>query len=146
MATHDMDFLLELGFEEAGVWVMADGQPLLRLTKHGSETSVLYAFAAAGQVLYIGKSVRSLRNRLYGYQRPGPTQRTNIRNRGNLRQALLQGQIITVLALVAREQIMYRGIAINVAAGLEDVLIDRLRPPWNRVGTCSPRDAEGGDR
>ena len=103
----------------------------------------MYAFAAAGQVLYIGKSVRSLKNRLYGYERPGPTQRTNIRNRENVRQALLQGQAVTVLALVVREQIMYRGLAINLAAGLEDVLIDRLRPPWNRVGTYSPRDDEG---
>ena len=41
MGTHDIEFLLELGFEEAGQWVLADGQPLLRLTKHGSETSVL---------------------------------------------------------------------------------------------------------
>jgi len=129
-----VQFLLDLGFEEAGSWVLTDKLLKCQLTKHASECQILYAFVSQDQVLYIGKSVRSLRSRLYGYEKPGPTQRTNIAGNEKLRQLLGTIPSVRILALVVSEPVVFRGVPLNVAAGLEDPLISRLKPPWNRVG------------
>jgi hypothetical protein len=127
-------FLVDLGFEEVGAWVLTDSLLSCQLTKHASECDILYAFVSQGDVLYIGKSVRTLKSRLYGYQRPGPTQRTNIASNEKLRLLLADVPSVQIFALVVREKPLYRGVPLNVAAGLEDALISRLRPRWNRVG------------
>jgi hypothetical protein len=133
----DVKFVLNLGFEEAGKWVLVDGLLKCELNKHEAETNVLYAFTANDQILYIGKSVRTLTMRMCGYQKPGPTQRTNIVNNEKLKQLLSQVQYVQILAFVAKETVYYRGVPLNVAAGLEDWLIRHLRPPWNRIGVCT---------
>jgi len=70
---------------------------------------------------------------MYGYQNPGETQRTNRANNDNIKKHLAKSTV-GVLALVATDEMFYRGVRINIAAGLEDELIKRLRPLWNRMG------------
>ena len=132
--TDDIQFLLSLGFEEAGEWVLANGQPTFRLRKHGSESNILYAFVAQYRVFYIGKTVRNLKKRMYGYQKPGPTQRTNIVNHEKIKKMIELGHSIKIFTFVPKETVLYRGVSVSLAAGLEDILIARLKPPWNRVG------------
>ena len=127
-----LDFLCGLGFEVSGTWVLEDGKRVCRLSGNQDRQDVLYAFVANGDVLYIGKSVRSLHQRIYGYQNPGPTQSTNIKNGQNITDLLKKGVTVEVYVLVPTEPIMYHGLEVNLAGGLEDQLINRLNPPWNR--------------
>jgi len=126
--------LLDLGFEEAGEWLASGAMLKCSLVRHMEERDILYAFVSQGQVLYIGKSVRTLSQRMYQYQKPGPTQRTNIVNHANIKQVLEQGETIQIFAFAPKEQLHYRGIPVNLAAGLENTLIGSLRPAWNRMG------------
>jgi|tagenome__1003787_1003787.scaffolds.fasta_scaffold20534131_2 hypothetical protein len=126
-------FLHDLGFEEVGNWSLVDGLPCCTIVRHGAESGILYAFISQSTVLYVGKSVRTLARRMYGYQNPGETQRTNRANNDNIKKHLAKSTV-GVLALVATDEMFYRGVRINIAAGLEDELIKRLRPLWNRMG------------
>lgn len=134
MKEDGLQILLDLGFEEAGAWLTSGGVLQCVLTRHAAESSILYAFVSQEQVLYIGKSIRTLRQRMYHYQKPGPTQRTNIVNHANIHDVLVQGGSVQIFAFAPKEQIQYRGVPVNLAAGLEDTLIGRLRPLWNRTG------------
>ena len=131
---NELQVLLDLGFEEAGEWLPTPDGLKCSLSRHTAENNILYAFVSQGQVLYIGKSVRTLGQRMYNYQKPGPSQRTNIVNHANLRQVLGTGTTVLIFAFAPKEQLRYRGILVNLAAGLEDTLIARIRPAWNRVG------------
>lgn len=126
--------LQKLGFEEVGEWVLRDDALQLRLARYGQESGILYAFVAESAVKYIGKSSRTLEQRLYGYSRPGPTQHTNLRIRPAIEELLRQGQRVQILALVQKEEILYRDMPLSLAGGLEDALIARFSPPWNVRG------------
>ncbi len=129
--TSGKDSLYVLGFEEVGEWVFERGALQFSLTQCGHERDLLYAFVVCGEVKYIGKSSRTLEQRLNGYRQPGPTQRTNLRIRPVIEEQLRQGMRVQILALVQREEILYRSVPLSLAGGLEDALIARFNPPWN---------------
>src|SRR5262249_61597601 len=87
-----LHFLIELGCEAVGSWGLTDTLLTCRLTRHGSECEILYAFVLQGEVLSIGKPVQTLKSRLYSYEKPGPTQRTNIASNEKLRSLLSKVQ------------------------------------------------------
>lgn len=127
--------LMRVGFEAGGEWILEGGVMKYRLSKYDKARKILYAFVADGQVFYIGKSVRSLAQRLNGYMKPGPTQSTNIKNHQNIRDVLRQGKEVKILVFApAEDEIVYRGIPLNLAAGLEDSLIAEIQPLWNDAG------------
>lgn len=78
MTDNALQLLVDIGFEEVGTSKLSDNLLACKLNKHGSECEILYAFVSQREVLYIGKSVQTLKSRLYGYEKPGPTQNTNI--------------------------------------------------------------------
>jgi hypothetical protein len=80
--------LTAMGFIECGEWVAAEDQLLSKLLKCADAQNILYAFVVDDVVMYIGKTVQSLRARMQGYRTPGQTQLTNVRNNQNLRNAL----------------------------------------------------------
>lgn len=133
-SSYDVSLLTQLGFEEVGHWHLSNSEPSYELRLHHRAAPVLYAFVIQSQVLYIGKSSRTLNQRLYGYSRPEPTQRTNIRVKQSIGALLADKADIRVFALVQWDEVQYRGVVLNVPAALEDVLITRLRPPWNIQG------------
>lgn len=81
--------------------------------------------------MYLGRSRRSLSKRMYSYKKLGPTQITNTKNNNHIRVAPEAYKSIFIYALVHWEHVEHIGIPINVAAGIEDELIERMRPPWN---------------
>jgi len=95
---------------------------------------ILYAFVVGEEVAYIGKSTRTFKQRMYGYQNPGPSQKTNIKNHDRVVKALDQDETVDVYVFVQEEPVTYKGIPVNLAAGLEDVLIEWLAPSWNSRG------------
>jgi len=128
-----LDRLADLGFEKAGEWLLVASRPSFRLDRHLTARKVLYAFVSGTTVMYVGKSVRSLEQRMTGYQSPGPTQRTNIRVQASITDLLKSGAVLDIWVFVG-EQMKYRGFEVSLAAGLEDAIVEALQPPWNVLG------------
>lgn len=126
-----MNRLLDIGFEMAGHWLIEEGQLKLELFRHSAQQNVLYAFICDGEIMYIGKTTQTLAKRLYGYQRPGPTQATNIRNRLQILDVLAQDRAVEILVLPDSGLMHYGQFHLNLAAALEDSLIKVINPPWN---------------
>ena len=72
-----MNRLLKIGFEFAGHWFLTEDTLTLQLVRHAGQANVLYAFCCDGDIKYVGKTTKSLANRLNGYRKPGPSQSTN---------------------------------------------------------------------
>jgi hypothetical protein len=129
-----LEKLARVGFVRVGRWSLESGKPCYSLDELAGATDVLYAFVSEGQVLYIGKTTKELQSRMYGYQRPGPTQRTNIACNAKLLEMLTSKQTVDIYVFRDLEPKLHAGIPINLAAGLEDGLIREFRPPWNKAG------------
>jgi hypothetical protein len=126
-----MNRLLEIGFQKAGEWVVEGDKLKALLTRHATQTNVLYSFVCDGEVKYIGKTVSPLASRMAGYRTPGKTQTTNIRNNNRIKALLAQGAAVEIYALPDNGLLHYGRFHINLAAGLEDDLIRVIDPEWN---------------
>lgn len=126
-----LERLLEIGFELAGEWFLDDGEPRIELTRYGNAANVLYAFASGAELLYVGRSGRSLRLRMDGYEQGGPLRSTRARNRERIAAMLMLDQPVDLYALPDPGNLHYGSFRVNLAAGLQHSLIDVLRPPWN---------------
>lgn len=152
MRNLNSEILLNMGFEDVGKWVL-NGEyisyaldiPTFALL---DTVNALYAFVCDGEVKYIGKTARSIRRRFFGYCRPGITQQTNKRCHAKIKKALAEGAEIRVLIFAPQHDLRYSEFEINLAAGLEDSLIDKFDPPWNggdrgrRITENAEREAE----
>lgn len=126
-----LDRLLEIGFELAGEWLLDGAEPHIELSRYASAANVLYAFASGGELLYVGRSGRSLRLRMDGYVQGGPPRSTRARNRERVLAMLMMDQPVDLYALADPGNLHYGSFRINLAAGLQHSLIESLRPPWN---------------
>jgi len=126
-----MNRLLDIGFEMAGHWLIEEGQLKLELLRHSMQQNVLYAFICDGEIMYIGKTTQTLAKRLYGYQRPGLTQATNVKNHLQILDLLAQDRAVEILVLPDSGLMHYGQFHLNLAAALEDSLIKVINPPWN---------------
>lgn len=68
---------------------------------------------------------------MYGYENPGPTQITNIRVKRKIKEFLSQGKPVEIYALPDNGLLYYGDFHINLAAALEDSIIQTVNPPWN---------------
>lgn len=133
------EVLLNLGFADVGKWQPKGDSIAYDLDgadSSGSEvlldaSNALYAFVRRDQVVYIGKTVRSIRKRYVGYCRPGKTQATNQRCHRNIKAAIAEGTEIRIFVFTPITHLRYSDFEINLAAGLEDSLIREFDPPWN---------------
>ena len=132
MSSAELSRLEAIGFRRCGAWLLKDGQPKIKLEAHASASNVLYAFVSQGKVVYVGKTAKTLKSRLYGYQNPGTTQFTNVRGNTSIRNALLESHDVQVFALPDNGLLRYGGFRLDLAAGLEDSIINELKPPWNK--------------
>lgn len=126
-----MNRILQIGFTYAGQWSVDGSELEFVLTHFATSENVLYAFISEGEIKYIGKTVQALSKRLYGYQNPGKTQSTNIKNNSNIKKILLSGNTVDIFVLPDNGLLHYGGFHVNLAAGLEDSLINTLKPEWN---------------
>ncbi|MCS4504286.1 GIY-YIG nuclease family protein [Arhodomonas aquaeolei] len=140
-----MEMLTALGFGRIGAWEIGPQGLRLHLERMGDDAPALYAFVVAGAVMYIGKTTRPLRRRLYGYLRPGETQRTNVRVRGLILDAFQDGKAVETLGFSDKREQRLATFRLNLPAALEDDLIKQLSPPWNggkadRTANPEPED------
>lgn len=127
----DLSAVVELGFRKVGYWQI-DGQDIFfTLDSNRNKTNFLYAFTVGTGVKYIGKSTLSVHRRMMGYKNPEPTQKTNIRNNESILISLTKGFDVDIYALEEEEVFTYKGYKLNLAAGLEDILIFSFVPEWN---------------
>ena len=135
------DDLIQLGFIDLAVWAsnedtesieyfldcadQLDGEALLNSKK------ALYAFVAGEEVLYIGKTIQSVKKRLIGYQNPHPSQKTNWRCNGKIKELLKKRKSIRIFVFRPDTLLHYGKFEINLSAGLEDSLISTFSPRWN---------------
>lgn len=126
-----MHRLESLGLQRAGEWNLVNGVLTCSLCKHGEDRNVLYFFIVNGEVKYVGKTVQPLAKRMVGYKNPSASQSTNIKNKANILNALAAGAEVEIYVLISDGMLSFRGFNINLAAGLEDSLIEMLQPPWN---------------
>ncbi len=141
MTVQTAETLLNLGFRDIGAWVLAAREGGLDFHLDGTspesdrllmdERNSLYAFIHGDDVKYIGKTARTVRARFAGYQNPGRSQRTNWRCNSKIRELLGQGMLVRIFVFNPISHLRYGDFEINLAAGLEDALIEAFDPPWN---------------
>ena len=125
--------LEDIGFCRVGSWNLVSGEPAFSLVSAASAHNVLYAFVSGYDVLYVGKTTQPLGRRMYGYQRPGPTQRTNIYVRSQILELLESQCSLDIYALCDNSTRTHGTFTLNLAAGLEDGIIRDLQPLWNKM-------------
>jgi hypothetical protein len=130
----ELDHIIDLGFIQIGEWFLSSSKLNFQLFNNRNETNVLYAFTSKEDVLYVGKTTQTIYRRMMGYKSPGPTQRTNIRNHANIQDLLEKTERVNIYALIEEDEYFFKGFRLNLAAGLEDSVINALRPAWNYLG------------
>lgn len=126
--------LEKIGFVRCGEWTLVGGKPICTLIQHAYDEKVLYAFISLGSVMYVGKTVQTLKRRMYGYENPVATQSTNIKGNKLILESLSAMQPVEIHALPDNGLLFYGGFHVNLAAGLEDSLVRTLKPAWNKAG------------
>jgi hypothetical protein len=119
--------LTAMGFCKAADWCLERSGLECRFVEHAGAQNILYAFVSQGAVLYVGKTVRTLKQRMYGYRRP-------VKGNRLIREVLATGSAVEVHALPDHGLLYYGGFHVNLAAGLEDSLVAALKPAWNKLG------------
>lgn len=124
-----------LGFRCVGKWRISDkGLDFDIAREVRSAKRSLYAFVENSEVLYVGKASGAFVGRLNGYRRPGTSQRTNLRVNPLLAELVLSNKEVLIYHFQSGEEVCFRNVLLNVAAGLEDPLIEIISPPWNMNG------------
>ena len=102
---------------EIGCWELTSERKLAHTIELPAKSGV-YAFAIDGVVQYVGLAARSLRQRLGFYQKPGATQRTNVRLNEVIRGRIEQGAVVEIL-IAHPPNYDWNGLKISGAEGLK---------------------------
>lgn len=132
-----MKRLIDIGFRRIGEWKQTLSGIECLLHDCADDENILYCFVCRDDVLYVGKSVQTLKKRMYGYQNPGPTQSTNIKGNREISNLLTNGDQVDIYALPDNGLLHFGVFHINLAAGLEDSIVKILNPLWNNTGTAN---------
>jgi hypothetical protein len=110
--------LVRLGFRKVGHWSLHDSEVSPSYEEGLDLSGALIAYVSADSVMYIilSKKLES--------KSKGRLDRT-------IRTFLSKGRSVAIYALTEWTPYEHNGMSINVAAGLEDELIERMQPPWN---------------
>jgi len=121
--------LLNAGFVHASRW-MLDPDGYLKVDAPLSKEIGVYAFVMDGVVVYVGVATGGLKGRLYGYQRPGIGQQTNLRLNDVIKTELAKTPNIDILVAMPGDM-EWNGLPVHGAAGLELGIIKKYALPWN---------------
>jgi hypothetical protein len=133
------DVLTSAGFTSLGEWIL-DTRDGIVLNVDAPNESGIYAFIEENVVAYVGIANSGFRTRFEGYCRGHEKQTTNARVKKLIQQKVSKGRSIKVLIATPAPG-EWNGLLVNTAAGLEAGLIEMIRPPWNKKGTRSAKDA-----
>jgi hypothetical protein len=120
--------LIKIGFVLVGEWTYSltpnKGLDFI-LIKHQKESDLLYSFECESEVYYIGKTEKSLKERMTNYKagKNATAGSTNKLIYKNLLNLLNLGKKINIYVLLDDANISYHGIKISLSSGLESNLI-----------------------
>ncbi len=130
--------LAEIGFENVAQWEIVSPSKIRDLgddaelwEQFKEPKNALYAFCLGDEVLYIGKTARSLEKRFVGYRDPGNTQATNRKCHDEIRRLLKAGKSVRIMVMPDKTFLHWGEFRISLAAGLEDSLVEKIRPKLN---------------
>jgi hypothetical protein len=128
-------FLTEYGFVEAGEWLLSNGRRSgidFRLDVLEYER-VLFAFVVQGEAKYLGicqgrdTSLRDRMDRFKNLVGAGANERIAL----EIRKLLEQDRRVKILAFKP-PGMQYKGLQVDLVAGLKSSLIEAVNPAWNR--------------
>lgn len=131
-----IDTLLENGFRKVGFW-KHDHDNRISLEADLPSLPGVYCFCVSGIAHYCGVAQRDLKKRLYFYQRPGISQRTNVRLNALIASKLNESESVEVV-IATPPDLEWQGWMIAGASGLEAGLIRQHHFPWNVLGSSEP--------
>ena len=125
-----LEQICNLGFELCGSWAQNDDGLLeLVLDNVPDGKNVLYAFVVE-TVMYVGKTVQGVADRMRGYRRPHASQTTNVRVNGLILNQL-ETFPVRIYVWACDGLMTYGGFRLDLAAGLEDAIVHDIKPEWN---------------
>ena len=136
--------LTEIGFESVGSFSLDGADLKLDLQPgHGEQKELLYCFVENDLPVYVGKTVKPLKERMRQYRRGDRSQKTNHRINKKIVEALQHDKKIEIYVLTFSEQHTHHGFHLNLAAGIEDSVIKHVddalkscaKKSWNKAGT-----------
>jgi hypothetical protein len=129
----------KLGFERSGNFKQIGGSVDYTIQQHSSENGC-YLFVLDDRILYVGLTRNTLRNRIYQYCNPGPSQQTNIRVNELLKTELRDQPGIDIYynpeEKIKRLVLNVEGYGVSVGMDvslMERLMIKVIDPPWNRL-------------
>lgn len=125
------DMLRAAGFTSVGCWRHSDAR--LACPPGLPPKGGVYAFSIDQDVVYVGVASRSLLQRIYFYGNPGPSQKTNIRLNGLIRETLAEGKDVEV-HFACPPVFEWNGFTVSGPEGLEAGMIQSFFLPWNVRG------------
>lgn len=128
----ELQILLDGGFVRLGTWTSTDGKIALEIP--APKSPGVYAFVIAGEVKYIGVTHASFHQRMGNYRVGHSAQKTSSRINLQIAEELAAGRVVEIY-LATPEPGVWHGLPVNMAAGLEEGLIQQFRPPWNMRST-----------
>jgi hypothetical protein len=130
--------LAQIGFKDAAKWEIVDDHKIqdigddAEFWKECKETkNALYAFCVEDQILYIGKTSKTIEKRFIGYRDPGKTQATNRKCHDEIRCLLDNNKAVRNMVFPDQTHLHWGEFRISLAAGLEDSLIEFIKPKLN---------------
>ncbi len=126
----DIAVLVDAGFQRVGTWRLTPDTEGIELDFTSSRDPGVYAYVVGDSVHYVGSAQRGLHNRFRRYA-IAKTLRTSARIRSEIIECLIDGRPVEIYAL-SPPDMLWNGLPVDLIAGLEEGLIRRLRPPWNR--------------
>lgn len=127
--------LIKIGFVEAGRWHLNEDDKLtFTINGMGDTQPALYAFVIDERVMYVGKTKKKARQRLDNYTQASGSQLTNVRINRTIVPRLHDGIIVKIYIFADPEpQRMFAGLPVDLAAGIESAVINKLSPLWNKA-------------
>lgn len=120
--------LIAGGFVRFACWSL-DASGTLMPDRPLPKSSGVYAFAQGGTVQYVGVATQSLARHMYGYGRPGVSQRTNLRLNAIIKADLARAPID--IYTISPPDTEAGGLPVHGGAGLGLGIIKKFALPWN---------------
>lgn len=124
------------GFIEVGEWTLDEKSEFgitFELNKFEKERAI-YAFVVDDKIKYIGicaSKNTTMQNRFERYKKLSG-ESTNKRIAEEIRNCLKSGKFVKIFALKPKSSLKYKDLYVDLVKGLENPLIEFIRPEWNR--------------
>jgi hypothetical protein len=128
---NNLQRLIDIGFKQIGKWVCNPDLQIERNFK-GKRKNVLYAFVVDGEPMYVGKA-GDFMGVMNAYRHPGKRS-TRIRIKQHIIDRIEAQCDVNVYMFEQTEDILFRGIKLNLCHALEEEIINIMNLEWNIIG------------